>query len=140
LWEKAQLAGTLESVGVTGGQVLLAQEDGEAEGPDGLEGAEQEQIRQNVETADTLEKMGRPKGANTDGGFLNWLRSIENAKGSTVTSEQADAIVRKARELGLNVRLDPAHTDPNPWTEPHLNITGRKANAHVLVPGDYKLP
>jgi hypothetical protein len=84
--------------------------------------------------------MGRPKWAHTPGGFLSWLSSIQDPNGSTVTREEADAIVRESRKLGLNVRLDPAHSPPNPWNSPQLNVFGNTANVHVLVPNGYALP
>jgi RHS repeat-associated protein len=141
-WEKAQLAGSLRSAGVSDGQVLLAQEDGEGEGPEGLEGAEEQQIEENIEKVEILDRLGRPRWAHTPGGFVGWLETIENPKGSPLTAEQADAIVKEARQLGLNVRLDPAHEGRNEWTSPHLNVWrgGANSSAHVLVPDSYKLP
>jgi hypothetical protein len=144
LWDKAQLAGTLQSAGVpvSGGQILLAQadEEDEFEGPLTPYGWGEQKIEELTKAVDVLDEMGRPKYAHTPGGFLSWLSTIQDPNGSTVTREQADALVREARKLGLNVRLDPAHSPPNPWNSPHVNIFGNTANVHVLVPNGYALP
>jgi RHS repeat-associated protein len=128
------------SVGQSAGGVYYVQEDEEDEGPETLEGYEEEQIRLNIRTAEILdEEMGRPRWAHTPGGFLGWLKNLQNPKGQPVTTGQANAIVREARRLGISVRGPEQHSPPNPWTKPHLNL-GETGRVHVLVPLGYSLP
>ena len=90
-----------------------------------------------------LVNMGRPLSVQTADAFAGWLKTIQDSTGSAVSSQQATAIAREAKRLGLNVRLDPGHTAPgNPWNRPHLNIwiSDPTKSAHVIVPGNFKLP
>ena len=75
-----------------------------------------------------------PAYANTPGGFVNWLRNLEHA-GTKLTSSQADALAAQAKQLGVDVRLDPPHPGTN-WDVPHLNF-GREGQAHLEVPQGY---
>lgn len=122
------------------GHVIRVQEDDD-EGPESDYGWAEGQIRENVETARTLdEEMSRPGWAHDDRGFLTWLLSLERSDAAPLPTRQVDAIVREARRLGLTVRPPETHDPPNKWTRLHINIKGRTANAHVLVPSGYKLP
>jgi len=75
-----------------------------------------------------------PAYANTPGGFVNWLKNLSHAD-TKLTSSQADAIVQQAKNLGVDVRLDPPHPGTN-WDVPHLNI-GREGQVHLEVPQGY---
>ncbi len=129
------------------GNIILAQSDGGGEGGEDEgdaileEGQGKAQFDQNMSAESTLDTMGQPDWAHTDGGFLNWLRQMQDPQGPPVSNGQADAIVHEARRLGLNVRPDLAgHAGGNPWQRPHLNIIGKSLSVHVNVPNNYKLP
>ncbi len=127
------------------GHITLAEDD-EGEGGDDGDAAREEgqgkaQFDESVSTESTLYGMGRPDWAHTDGGFLAWLRQLQDPQGPSVSNSQADAIVHEARRLGLSVRPDLAgHTGNNPWWRPHLNISGNSLSVHVNVSNKYKLP
>src|SRR5262249_21363008 len=68
---------------------------------------------------DALALLGRPSWASTAGGFVNWLKNLQRS-GHALTAAEADAIIAEAKNLGIEVRLDPPH--PNtPWNVEHLN-------------------
>jgi RHS repeat-associated protein len=75
-----------------------------------------------------------PAYANTPGGFVNWLKNLSH-DGTKLNTTQADAIVAQARQLGVDVRLDPPHPGTS-WDVPHLNI-GREGQVHLEVPEGY---
>jgi hypothetical protein len=81
--------------------------------------------------------LSRPEWVRNAGSFVNWMRNIQRA-GTRLSTQQLNFIVRQARELGLKVRLDPAHPG-TPWNVPHLNI-GARGQAHIPVPPGYRLP
>jgi hypothetical protein len=78
-----------------------------------------------------------PAYANTPGGFVNWLKNLQHA-GTQLTSSQADAIAAQAKQLGVEVRLDPPHPGTY-WDVPHLNI-GKEGQVHLEVPEGYSNP
>jgi RHS repeat-associated protein len=78
--------------------------------------------------------LTRPVWADTPGGFVNWLKNLQSS-GTPLTAGQADAIIGQAKELGVDVRLDPPHSGTN-WDVPHLNI-GRNGQVHLEVPKGY---
>lgn len=56
------------------------------------------------------------------------------------TTQQANEIVRLAREYAADVRSDPGHrSKDNRWTLPHLNV-GAEGQAHVPVLAGYVMP
>lgn len=76
------------------------------------------------------------------GSFINWMKDIQAAykkSGLNLDKDKLDEIVAEARRYGLDVRLDPPHSDTL-WEVPHLNIKGHTANVHIPVPPDYELP
>lgn len=79
----------------------------------------------------------RPGWASTPGGFVNWLKNLQ-AAGGKLTAEQADAVIAQAKEMGVEVRLDPPHPGTN-WNVPHLNI-GSNGQVHLEVPAGYSNP
>jgi RHS repeat-associated protein len=118
--------------------LILAQEDEEEdENPQSPEGWGKRQIEKSIEAVETLDEMGRPGWAHTAGGFVNWLRNLQNPNVS-LTPEQADAVVREARKLGVDVRLDQGHPRTR-WNVPHLNL-GVRGQVHLRVPQGYALP
>jgi RHS repeat-associated protein len=80
--------------------------------------------------------LSLPDWARNPGGFVNWLRNVSKAD-VKLTPAEVDAIIEKAKELGVKVRLDPPHLD-TPWDVPHLNIGD--ANVHIEVPQGYDNP
>ncbi len=79
----------------------------------------------------------RPQWAKTPGGFVNWLKNLQRA-GKALSSEEANAVISEAKNLGVNVRLDPPHLGTN-WNVPHLNI-GSSGQVHLEVPSGYSNP
>jgi hypothetical protein len=77
-----------------------------------------------------------PKWAETAGGFVNYLKNFEGK--ITLTAEEADAVIAKAKQLGVDVRLDPPHPGTN-WEKPHLNV-GKNGQVHMEVPVGYNHP
>jgi hypothetical protein len=86
-----------------------------------------------AETAETvLSRM--PAWVRSGGALVSWLRDLEH-NGVQLSAADADAIIVKAKELNVDVRLDPPH--PNTaWDVPHLNIGG-KGQVHLEVPTGY---
>ena len=56
----------------------------------------------------TTDALTVPAYANTPGGFVSWLRNLSR-DGAQLTSSQVDAVVAQAKQLGVDVRLDPPH-------------------------------
>jgi RHS repeat-associated protein len=89
-----------------------------------------------LSTAEELMRA-RPVWANTAGGFVNWLKNLQKAD-MKLTAEQADAIVKEANNLKVEVINDPPHPGTN-WDVQHLNI-GSNGQVHLEVPGGYSNP
>ncbi len=68
---------------------------------------------------------------------MNWLKSLQNPD-VPLTLEQANAVVREAGRLGVDVRLDQGHPRTK-WDSAHLNI-GRNGQVHLRVSPGYALP
>jgi RHS repeat-associated protein len=81
--------------------------------------------------------LNPPEFANTPGGFVNWLKNLQES-GTKLNSTEADTLIKRANELGVDVRLDPPHPGTN-WNVPHLNI-GNEGQVHLEVPEGYSNP
>jgi RHS repeat-associated protein len=79
----------------------------------------------------------RPVWARTAGGFVNWLKNLGKA-GTKLTAKEADEVIAEAKNLGVEVRLDPPHPGTD-WNVPHLNI-GKEGQVHLEVPQGYSNP
>jgi RHS repeat-associated protein len=79
----------------------------------------------------------RPAWASDAGGFVNWLKNLQ-AAGTKLTAEEADQVISEAKNLGVDVRLDPPHPGTN-WDVPHLNL-GSSGQVHLEVPEGYSNP
>lgn len=93
------------------------------------------------ESAQVPTSSVRPSWIKDGNTVASWAKQLEGAYKQTQTvpdSQTVDELVQSARDYGVNIRLDAGHTDPNPWTMPHLNVGDQ--GYHVVVPPDYVLP
>jgi hypothetical protein len=82
-----------------------------------------------------LSKM--PSWVTNGNGFVAWLKEVAH-DGTVLSSADADAIAAKAKDLGVDVRLDPPHPGTN-WEVLHFNI-GRNGQVHLELPAGYDNP